>query len=79
MAGLTHDLATERIVLERFLAEPRWSRPALRVALHDIDPDLIDGALAGLIVAGLVTPDRTEMQLAACVGHLAALGMLRET
>jgi hypothetical protein len=71
-----HDLHTERMVLEQFLAEPRWSRPDLRVKLPDIDPDVIDGALAGLIVAGIVTPDRTEMQLAACVPHLDALGML---
>jgi len=74
--SLTHDLATERLVLDQFMAEPRWSRAGLKVRLEHVEPLEVDGALAGLVVAGLVIPDRRHFHRAPCLQYLAALGML---
>jgi hypothetical protein len=74
--GTTHDLSTERLVLEQFLDEPRWSRAALKVQLEHVDPQAIDGALAGLVVVGVVIPDGRQFQVAPCVAHLDTLGRL---
>jgi hypothetical protein len=71
-----HDLATERVVLDQFIAEPRWSREGLHVALEHVDAAALGGALVGLLVEGLLIRDGVEWLLAPCVRHLDALGLL---
>lgn len=70
------DVRTERLILEQFLAEPRWSRAGLKVKLEHVDPQAIDGALVVLVVVGLLIPDGRQFQVAPCVAHLTALGLL---
>jgi hypothetical protein len=73
----THDLSTQRIVLEQFIDTPRWSRAGLHVALEYIEQNSIDGALVSLLVQGLLIRDGAERWvLAPAVRHLDALGML---
>jgi len=78
--SVTHDLHTERLVLEEFIAQPRWSRAGLKVKLEHIDPELVDGALVGLLVKGLLIRDGAQTWLLApCVPHLDTLGVLAPT
>jgi hypothetical protein len=73
-----HDLSTERVVLDQFIAGPRWSRAGLHVKLEHIDPGAIDGTLVALLLEGLLIRDGAqEWLLAPAVRHLAALGLLR--
>ena len=77
---MTHDLPAERIVLDQFLADPRWSRAGLHVKLEHTDAAVIDGALVGLLLEGLLERDGAqEWLLAPAVRHLAALGLLIPT
>jgi len=74
---MTHDLPAERIVLDQFLADPRWSRAGLHVKLEHTDAAVIDGALVGLLVEGLLIRDGAETWLLApAARHLTALGLL---
>lgn len=72
MADLTrprrwHDLTTERRIVHEFLAEPCWSRAALKAKLSDIDPDVIAGSTT--IIEGLP----------ALIDRALAAGLDRET
>jgi hypothetical protein len=72
-----HDLSTERVVLDQFIADPRQSRARLHVKLERIDPSVVDGALVGLLLAGVLIRDGAQTWLLApAVHHLAALGLL---
>jgi hypothetical protein len=74
---IEHDLGVERLILEQFIAQPRWSRPALKVKLEHIDPSVVDGALVALLVKGLLVRDGAQTWLLApAVRHLDALGLL---
>ena len=75
--GIQHNIPVERQVLELFLRDPRQSRPGLHVALEDIDPRVVNGALVALLVKGLLIRDGAQTWLLAlCVTHLDTLGML---
>jgi hypothetical protein len=67
-----HDLPAERIVLDTFRVQQRWTRAALRDRL-DLDRGVLDGAIVGLLVEGVLCADRDTFLLAPCVTHLDLL------
>jgi len=69
-----HDVEIEMI--RELLAEHRWSRAGLRVALERFDQQEFDDAFASLVVAGVADADRVEVQASRQLRHLAALGVL---
>lgn len=62
---------TERYVVEQFLAEPRWSRGALKAKLHSLDPRAVDLALIRLLAKGVVAQvgDDVHWRLVPCARH----------
>ena len=69
-----HDVEIEMI--RELLAEHRWSRAGLRVALERFDQQEFDDAFASLVVAGVAVADRVDVQASRQLRHLAALGVL---
>jgi len=70
-------VVVERAVVLQFLAEPRWSRAGLEVALHDIPPSDIGDALAHLEAEGVVILDGEQVLVASpCARRLDALELI---
>lgn len=63
-------------MIRELLAEHRWSRAGLTVALERFDSELVDGALASLVVAGAAVFDGQEVRASPCLRHVDVLGLL---
>jgi len=68
-----HDLPLERLVVEQFLAEPRWSIARLKTRLNDVNADELDLALVALVAEDVLVHEGATMRLSRCAHHLTAL------
>jgi hypothetical protein len=56
----THD--AELAMIRELLAEPRWSRVALKVKLKRFTPEEVDGTIATFTVEGLCLFDGVDVE-----------------
>jgi DNA-binding MarR family transcriptional regulator len=73
----TSDIETERLVVLAVVeGEDGCSRGALLADLADIDPDLVEQAIASLERAGLLEVTRTRLRPTAALRRLDDLGFI---
>lgn len=66
----------QRVIALQLLGRPRWSCAGLKVELHDIDPQTIDGELTVLVTKGVAVYDGAQVQASCCARHMDALGLV---